>query len=64
MAKSGWKLIHTNVFHPLTDHPMLYSTFPGTGVQLAMSTFTCTVFCLDMYPAVSSSHSIAIIDRR
>lgn len=44
--ESGWKLVHTDVFRPPSDSPMLYSVMVGTGVQLVMMAIAALGFAL------------------
>ena len=41
--KSGWKLVHADVFRPPSNFPMFYCVLVGSGVQLTISTVITVV---------------------
>lgn len=43
LEEYGWKLVHADVFRP-PPHPLLLSTFSGTGAQLLVTSVICLFF--------------------
>ena len=44
--ESGWKLVHSDVFRPPQNYPMILAVCAGTGVQIGVAIFFIMVFAV------------------
>jgi len=50
--KTGWKLVHADVFRPPQNNPMFFCVFIGTGVQIFLATLVCICLSALLNPMV------------
>ena len=50
--KTGWKLVHADVFRPPQNNPMFFCIFIGTGVQIFLATLVCICLSALLNPMV------------
>ena len=50
--KTGWKLVHADVFRPPQNNPIFFCVFIGTGVQIFLATLVCIYLSALLNPMI------------